>query len=101
MPFKGGNVCWCGPTGPRHASVENSSDCLGISIPFVKIIEKRFSLKCILPLARADKGNDNVYNQAMEFHNLARPELIILIFGSGLGQHCAEWSSGVPNPAPI
>lgn len=34
-------------------------------------------------------------------HNLASPELIILIFLSGLGQHCAEWSSRVPNCSSV
>lgn len=58
-------------------------DHQGILIPVGKIIEKKkksFSQSCIITLATADKGYDNIYNQAMEFHNLAIPELIILIF---------------------
>lgn len=37
--FKEPNVCWCGPSEPRHASAVNRSDCQRILIPFVKIIE--------------------------------------------------------------
>lgn len=83
--FKGGSVWWS--SGYLNTTWKNNW----------KKKKKSFSQSCIITLATADKGYDNIYNQAMEFHNLTIPELIILIFLSGLEQHCAEQSSRVPN----
>lgn len=81
------------PIVHRHSSLVNSSDPHSILIPFARIIENALAKTAFALWQKQTKAMITFTIRQWNFTIL----LIILIFLSGLGQHCAEWSSRVPN----